>query len=69
MKKVICIEGMHCGHCTSNVDKALREIPGVSDVKVELDAKTATVEASDGVTDDALRKAVDDLGFDVTAIR
>ncbi len=69
MKKVICIEGMRCGHCTSNVDKALREIPGVSDVTVDLASKTATVEAADGVSDEAFRKAVDDLGFDVTAIR
>lgn len=69
MKKVICIEGMRCGHCTSNVDKALREIPGVSDVNVDLAAKTATVEAADTVSDESFRKAVDDLGFEVTAIR
>lgn len=69
MKKVICIEGMRCGHCTSNVDKALREIPGVSDVTVDLAAKTATVEAADNVSDEAFKNAVDDLGFEVTAIR
>ncbi len=69
MKKVICIEGMRCGHCTSNVDKALRAVPGVSEVAVELEAKTATVEAADTVSDDELRQAVDDLGFEVTAIR
>ncbi len=69
MKKVICIEGMRCGHCTSNVEKALRGISGVSDVKVELEAKTATVEAADSVSDDALRNAVDDLGFEVKQIR
>ena len=69
MKKVICIEGMRCGHCTSNVDKALREISGVSDVAVDLASKTATVEAADSVSDDALRNAVDDLGFEVRQIR
>ena len=69
MKKVICIEGMRCGHCTSNVDKALREIPGVSDVTVDLASKTATVEAEDGVSDEAFKNAVDDLGFEVTSIR
>ena len=69
MKKVIDIEGMRCGHCTSNVEKALRGIPGVSDVQVELSAGTAMVEAADGVTDEALKTAVDDLGFQVTGIR
>ena len=68
MKKIISIEGMRCGHCTSNVEKALRGVPGVSEVTVELEAKTATVEAADGVTDEALRKAVDDLGFQVVSI-
>ena len=69
MKKVICIEGMRCGHCTASVDKALREIAGVSDVTVDLAAKKAELEAADTVTDDALRKAVDDLGFQVSEIR
>lgn len=69
MKKVISIEGMRCGHCTASVDKALREIAGVSDVTVDLAAKKAEVEAADTVTDDALRKAVDDLGFQVCEIR
>lgn len=69
MKKVISIEGMRCGHCTASVDKALREIEGVSDVTVDLAAKKAEVEAADTVTDDALRKAVDDLGFQVSEIR
>ena len=69
MKKVISSEGMRCGHCTASVDKALREIAGVSDVTVDLAAKKAEVEAADTVTDDALRKAVDDLGFQVSEIR
>lgn len=69
MKKVISIEGMRCGHCTASVDKALREIAGVSDVTVDLAAKKAELEAADTVTDDALRKAVDDLGFQVSEIR
>ena len=69
MKKDISIEGMRCGHCTASVDKALREIAGVSDVTVDLAAKKAEVEAADTVTDEALRKAVDDLGFQVCEIR
>ena len=69
MKKVISIEGMRCGHCTASVDKALREIAGVSDVTVDLAAKKAEVEAADTVTDEVLRKAVDDLGFQVCEIR
>ena len=69
MKKVINITGMRCNHCTSSVEKALCGVPGVSDVQVELAAGTATLEAADGVSDETLKKTVDDLGFQVTAIR
>ena len=69
MKKVMTIEGMRCGHCTANVEKALSAVSGVSAVTVDLAAKTATMEAAENVTDETLRKAVDDLGFQVVNIR
>lgn len=69
MKKTISIEGMSCGHCTSSVDKALRAMPGVSEVKVDLAAKNAVVEVAETVSDDALKMTVDGLGFKVTGIK
>ena len=68
MKKKISIEGMSCGHCTGSVDKALRALSGVTEVKVELEGKSATVEAAESVSDDLLKKTVTDLGFTVTGI-
>ena len=68
MKKVISIDGMFCSHCTSNVEKALKAVPGVTDVVVDLAAKNASVEADDTVADEALKTAVDDLGFVVKGI-
>ena len=69
MQKTMHIEGMSCGHCTSSVEKALRAIPGVKDVTVDLASKTATLNAADGVSDDALKTAVTDTGFDVVGIQ
>ena len=69
MKKVMTIEGMRCPHCSANVEKALCEVPGVSGVVVDLAAKTATMEAGEAVADEALRKAIDDIGFQVVDIR
>jgi len=40
---VLRVEDMMCGHCTSSVEKALRAIGGVVDVKVDLESKLATV--------------------------
>lgn len=67
MKKVIKIEGMHCGGCVKRVDAALNGIDGVS-AKVDLAAKCAVVELSAEVSDDVLREAVEDLGFEVVEI-
>lgn len=68
MKKHLAVEGMNCGHCTSAVEKALRAVPGVRDVSVELASKTATVEIDASVSDEALQKAVTDAGYQVTAV-
>ncbi|WP_273525142.1 heavy-metal-associated domain-containing protein [Mailhella massiliensis] len=69
MKKVMTIEGMRCPHCSANVEKALSAVSGVSAVTVDLAAKTAAMEAAENVSDEELRKAVDDLGFQVVDIR
>lgn len=65
MDTVIRIDGMTCGGCAKSVEKALGAVNGVKSVKVDLDAKTATVAASDTVTVGALNDAVEDAGYDV----
>ena len=69
MEKTIKIEGMSCGHCSAAVTKALESVPGVSDVNVDLESKSATLKVLDGAASDgALRKAVEDAGYEVTGI-
>ena len=36
MDAVFDVEGMHCGHCVATVDKALRAVPGVHVLAVEI---------------------------------
>lgn len=69
MKKTVDIEGMSCGHCSAAVTKALSAVDGVSDVYVDLEARRATLTASDSVSDAALKEAVEDVGFEVTQIK
>lgn len=69
MKTILSVEGMMCSHCTGAVEKALRAVPGVQDVHVDLAAKTAVVEAGTPVSGDVLKKAVTDAGYQVVAIR
>ena len=67
MNKTMKIEGMSCGHCSGRVEKALNGIDGVS-ATVNLEAKTASVSLSKEVSDDVLRKAVEDAGYEVVSI-
>ena len=68
MKKEMMIEGMSCNHCKMRVEKALGEIEGVDNVTVDLEAKKATLEIVGEVGDAILKEAVEDAGYDVTAI-
>jgi len=49
MKKKILIEGMSCAHCVNHVKGALSELNGVTSVDVNLDSKSAVIEASEDV--------------------
>ena len=68
MQKILVIEGMVCGHCAAHVERALNALEGVQ-AKVNLDDKTAIVQSAQEVSDDILRKAVQDAGYEVVAIR
>lgn len=68
MKKTIYIEGMSCGHCTGRVEKALNELPGVSST-VSLEDKAAYVTSGEEISDEILRKTVEDAGYEVKEIR
>ncbi|HIY50873.1 MAG TPA: heavy metal translocating P-type ATPase [Candidatus Olsenella avicola] len=66
MTKTLNVTGMMCQHCVAHVKKALEGVEGVSSVNVDLEAGTATVEAAEGVADDALVAAVVDAGYEAS---
>jgi copper chaperone len=67
MKKTIKIEGMSCNHCVMAVKNALSEIVGVSSINVELENKKAIVEGKN-LSDENLKEAIEDAGYDVISI-
>ena len=69
MEKVISIEGMACMHCVKHVQEALAAIPGVQEVTVDLEGKSATVSVDGSVTDEALKAAVDGAGYEALSVR
>ena len=69
MEKTLKIEGMVCGNCVRHVDKALREIQGVEQVEVSLEDKSAKVQMGCTVSDDVLKAAIEDAGYQVVGIQ
>ncbi len=67
MEKKLTVEGMSCSHCSGRVEKALNALEGVS-ASVDLERKTASVTLSVPVDDAVLKKAVEDAGYEVSAI-
>lgn len=66
--KTIFIEGMSCGHCSKRVEEALKSVNGVKSVSVSLEEKKAEVVLKKNVSDDVLKIAVEDIGFEVTKV-
>lgn len=67
MEKKMMIEGMSCGHCSARVEKALNALEGVS-AKVDLEAKCAAISTEGKVSDEQLKAAVVDAGYEVVSL-
>ena len=68
MTKTLKIEGMMCGHCEMHVKKALEALDGVTCAEVSHKTGTAVVTLAKEVSDDALKQAVAEQGYQVTDI-
>lgn len=67
MKKIIKINGMSCAHCSARVEKALNSLGGVT-AKVDLVKKLAVADIQGPVSDDDLKNAVINAGYEVIEI-
>lgn len=64
MKKAkMKVNGMSCGHCSARVEKALNAIEGVK-ATVNLSEATAELELTQKVSEEVLRNAVKDAGYE-----
>ena len=67
VKKVIKIEGMMCNHCVSHVTDALNTLD-VTDVIVNLESNTATIEMKEEIADEILQNTIKEAGYTVISI-
>ena len=69
MEKTLEITGMMCGQCEMAVKKALEAVDGVESADVSHEKGTAVVTLSKEVSNDVLRKTVEDKDYTVTSIK
>ncbi len=63
MKEKFTVTGMTCSACQAHVDKAVRKLPGVTEVNVNLLGGTMSVEHDESVTAQAIVEAVTRAGY------
>lgn len=61
----IKVKGMSCNHCVKAVTKALNEIEGIKNVKVDLDKGEASFDEVKPVTMDTVREHIEKFGYEV----
>ena len=69
MTKTMKIEGMMCGHCEARVKKVLEALAEVDSAEVSHEAGTAVVTLNSNVSDEVLKKTVEDQDYKVTSIQ
>jgi Cu2+-exporting ATPase len=68
MTKTMKIEGMMCGHCEATVKKVLEAFPQVDEANVSHESGTAVLTLNAEISNDELKKAVEDKEYKVTEI-
>ncbi len=68
LEKTLKIEGMMCGHCEARVKKCLEALAEVDNAEVSHEAGTAIVALNAEISDDVLKKTVEDQDYKVLDI-
>jgi Cu+-exporting ATPase len=64
-KSIYPVGGMTCASCVAHVEEALKDVPGVISVAVNLGSEKATVEYIEGTAFTDMKKAVEDAGYEL----
>ncbi|MEJ7648358.1 MAG: heavy-metal-associated domain-containing protein [Nakamurella sp.] len=57
------VTGMTCAHCVASVTEELNELDGVNEVAVDLASGAVTVTSDAPLTDEAVKTAVEEAGY------
>ena len=59
------VSGMHCQHCVTSVTEEVSAIPGVTDVRVDLDTGELVVTSDTDLFFSDIEAAIDEAGYTV----
>lgn len=59
------VTGMTCGHCAAAVKDEVGEIAAVESVEVDLESGLLAVESAVGVSEEQIRAAVEEAGYEL----
>lgn len=63
------VSGMVCSMCAQGIQKKFSTLPGIKNLKVDLDKKFVKFETGDQeVTDETITKLITEAGYNVAAI-
>lgn len=64
-KSILKVDGMSCEHCIKAITNAVGALPSVSNVSVDLKAKTVTVEHGQALSLDKIKYEIEEQGYDI----
>ncbi|HEX9995055.1 MAG TPA: heavy-metal-associated domain-containing protein [Acidimicrobiales bacterium] len=65
MERTYSVPGISCDHCKTAIEGEVGAVAGVESVTVDVGAKTVTVVGE--APDEAVRSAIDEAGYEVSA--
>lgn len=68
MTQQFSVPSMSCGHCVSAVTKAVKTLPGVQTVSVDLATKLVQLQTTTTVPNDVVIAAISDAGYEDAAV-
>ena len=63
--KTYTVTGMTCSHCVDAVGSEIKQVPGVTGVRVDLASGAVTVTSEQPIDDTAIAAAVDEAGYEL----
>jgi copper chaperone len=64
--RLYSVPGISCGHCKAAIEGEVGKVAGVERVEVDVEARTVRVEGA--ASDESVRGAVDEAGYEVAGL-